>query len=207
MEAMKKPWQIHPDLLPERLSTVAGLIASVRSVCVDEHRPEAGDGAWGLGCRVYERTIRALANASGGHDWLEVVEWAGLQFVFAIGAVPFKFYRGEHDDTADPRRLRQSHPELYAQQRAFDFVPEPDVEPVLRIVVETNDDGRASSIFLVQLDSEGEPHNPWEIPFTAPVSVALDEFRKEGVELPAPAVGDEPRRDVAADEEADAEAK
>lgn len=208
---MKKPWQIHPDLLADRLTVVANLLAATRSTAVDEHRPEAGDGPWSLNCRVYERSLYTVAKATEEHDWLHIVDWTGLHFVFSVGIVPVKFYHGDHEDTAEPRRLRRSFPEKKQLQAAFDFVPAPEMEPVLRLVVETDDDGRAENIFLVELDVNGEPHNPWDIPFnTAAPTIALDEFRKEGVELPSPKVGEEPTADhgdVAAEDDSDAEAK
>jgi hypothetical protein len=65
------------------------------------------------------------------------------------------------------------------------------MEPILRMVVETDSNGQAEEIFLVQLDEEAEPHNPWSIPFQR-TTISLNEFRKEGVEIAPPTVGDQP---------------
>jgi hypothetical protein len=205
---MKKPWQIHPSLTAERLTIVAEILANVRSDAVLEHRSNKGDTSWGLGCRVYERSLFALDETidSGKHPWLTLVEKSGLHYVFAIGGVPIRFYHGDHEDPADPRRLRRRQPELYAQQNAFEFVPEPVMEPVLRVVVETDSEGQADSIFLVQLDEEAEVHNPWPIPFQK-TAIVLNEFLKAGVELPPPVVGEQPPALAAENEGTESEAQ
>jgi len=186
---MKKPWQIHPDLTAERLGIVAELLSGVRNQAITEHAPPRGDTNWGLGCRVYERSMFAVEQAVSDHAFLGVVDKQGLHFVFSIGVVPVRFYRGDHEDEADPRRLRRHDPELHAQQVAFDFVPEPKAEAALRLIVETDDAGRATEIFIVQFGEDGKPYNPWSIPFNRTM-VAIDEFRKEGVPLQAPTVGE-----------------
>lgn len=106
------PWDINPALTAERLAFIARLLAAVRRDAADAHEADRGDTAWGLGCRSHERSMHAITNAAQGiaADWLQVVE-PGLHFVFAIGGVPFRFYRGEAD-SPPTRSLRRNFPEI-----------------------------------------------------------------------------------------------
>ncbi len=86
------PWKKYPELTQERLATVAALIRAVRENAAGLHDPKAGDGAWGLGCRAYERMCFAIEKACETHSWLTIVpeKEKPLRFTFAIGHVPFR---------------------------------------------------------------------------------------------------------------------
>src|ERR1700722_19795093 len=94
-----KPWIKYPSLSRDRLSMVANIIRRVRSETVLLHEPHNGDDEWSLGCRAYRRTCFAIREASQSNKWLRVLtQAANLQFSFAIGEIPLRFYRGKADD-------------------------------------------------------------------------------------------------------------
>src|SRR6267378_5374948 len=95
-----EPWTKYPSLTQDRLIIVANLIRDVRHEAVLAHEPGRGDTNWGLGTRVYERTCFKLTSVAPEYsEWLFILpETKGLQFSFAIGSVPFRFYRGKPDE-------------------------------------------------------------------------------------------------------------
>lgn len=181
------PWTIHPSLTADRLSKIAQLIKQVRHDAVLQHEPSKGDNPWSLGCRAYARICHAIAEKvkEGTWNWLSIVEDKGLRFVFAIGGVPFRFYKGDPDER-NPRTLRLRYPEIRAQQLALEFYSRLQLEMVFRLAVEIDDLGEVESVTVVQLDEDGEPHNPWPIPLDDNVAVAPIRPPREAVELPHP---------------------
>lgn len=191
MAALLKPWEIHPGLWEERLRAVAALIRDVRAAAAAEYDPERGDTPWSLGCTIYSRTCYRIAQASVGTDysgWLSIVEDDGLKFVFAVGGVPFKIFRGEEEGRAPHRTLRRSFAELEAQQLAF-LEDDATSERSVRLMVETDADGYATAITFVQVDAAGAIHNPWSIPIDGATTMRALPTRTEGVALPPPAIG------------------
>jgi len=191
------PWDIHPALAPERLAFVARLMRAVRAEAVDGHEAEKGDTAWGLGCRAHERTLFAITNAASGiaSDWLSVIE-PGLHFVFGIGTVPVRFYRGEAE-SPPTRSLKRNYPEIAAQRQMAFTLPgfaaptraEDDKEYVWRIAIETDVDGCVSRIVLVEVADDLSTRTIYEIPETSIGYVASTEpQRREGKTLPPPRV-------------------
>jgi hypothetical protein len=181
------PWTLYPSLTSDRLGIVARLIADVRHGAVLLHQPDAGDNNWSLGCRVYARTCRAIMEASQHYDWLTIIEDTGLHFVFALGGLPLRFYKGE-PDKAPARSLRRNLPEIHAHQFSlFGEQASPRVDEILRIAVETDSNGEAERITLVQLvedEGEGEVLNSWAIDFDSMPTVVPIEKIREGVALP-----------------------
>jgi hypothetical protein len=187
------PWERHPGLTEERLRAVARIIQRVRNEVLEDYDAGKGDGPWSLGCRAYERTCFAITQAAEGEysDWLTVIE-PPLHFVFGIGGVPVRHYRGE-DDRPNVRALRMRAPEIEAVEAQLELFPEYEQSNPSwpwRLVVVSDDDGSVLRIVMVQLDPNGCPRNPWTVPLAgdvvpfAPVSAAA----KEGVELPPPQV-------------------
>src|SRR6266702_4537286 len=116
-----EPWVAYPPLSVDRLSVVAAILRQVRHDAVALHEPEAGDSPWSLGCRTYSRTCYELKAAASKYDWLTIVpESEALTFTFAIGSIPFKFYRGSPEDPPS-RLLAMTYGELRHQQLALDI--------------------------------------------------------------------------------------
>lgn len=205
-----KPTDLHPALTVERLAIVAELIAEARRECVALRNGARGDNGWATGCRAYAWICHALVRATAVYPWLTIVEgggrivteggkeffWTALRFVFAIGGVPLRFYRGEPGDIPQ-NSLRVAFPELTAKQDAFLFrASSPTLLPkphALRLAVETDDEGVVARITLLQvIGAEGKlVGERWTI-FEAekPANVASFPPRKEeGKELGKPSVG------------------
>ena len=177
------PSKLHPSLTKERLGILANLIRSARHDVVLLHEPNKGDTPWSLGCRAYARACHAIAQAAQFRygEWLRVIEGDGLHFVFTIGGVPLRFYRGLMEETNPRYRLRKL-PEIAAQQRAFAFMQDPAFqEMVLRLNYQTDSQGDIDRISLVRLDSRGNPHHLYDIP--------IEQFKKEPVPIKSPRDG------------------
>lgn len=191
------PSDVYPALTADRLAFVGRLMRAVRAEAADSHEPDKGDTAWGLGTRGHERTIFAITNAASGiaSEWLTVIE-PGLHFVFAIGGVPIRFYRGEAE-SPPTKSLKRNYPEIAAQRQMAFTIPGFDVparvkatgEYVLRIAIETDVDGRADRIVLVEVAEDLSTRMIYEIPETSVGYVAdTKPKRREGTELPPPPV-------------------
>ena len=173
-----EPWEIAPPLTEERLAFIAYLLAKTRHMAVLSHEPSKGDSNWGLGCRVYERSCRAIEKAAEERDWLAVLE-PQLHFVFLVGGLPLRFGRGDHEDP-NPRLLKRRPSEERAQQLAFEHLDYPGPAQASeeqgrlefgslldwrwRVIVEI--DGvtlEASQIALIQATPGGFVQNWWPL--------------------------------------------
>jgi hypothetical protein len=187
--AYKNPWDIHPDLTKDRIMTVGRLLRHARNDALDRFDLEIGDDAWTLGCCAFQYSCHRITRSalSGDYPWL-AIEDDSKRYVFRIGAVPVRFYKGAPDEPT-ARTLNQSFPELRQLSMVF---PQEAVERnfAYRFAVETDADGMVLSISFVALLGDA-PVLRWDIPLEAEVrpihAVAGD--LAEGVELAAPKVG------------------
>lgn len=188
------PWDRHPDLTRERLSTIATELVRVRDDALLAHEPHKGDKAWGFGCRALERQMYAIITLAAREKWLTILE-DGRHFVFLIGQVPVRFYKGRADKPK-PNTLRQNLPELAAQQGAFTFAQ--DQKWCWRLAIETDVTGRVARVVVVEA-SFGDKRNRakiidtrtvWEIPLMATVGAIADLAapKREGKQLAKPSV-------------------
>jgi hypothetical protein len=162
-----EPWQKYPDLTRDRLSVIATIIRDVRHRCVMLHEPDEGDGPWSLGCRAYERICFAIGKASVMHNWIKrLPEKSSLAFSFAIGNVPFRFYRGNPDDPPFHYQAK-SYGEVHHIQLCLALDLGGDItalDGVLRLAVEISN-LEVSTVTLVEMDSDGNPVDSYLIPF------------------------------------------
>jgi hypothetical protein len=161
-----EPWQKYPDLTRDRLSVIATIIRDVRHSCVILHDPDEGDGPWGLGCRAYERICFAIRRATLLYNWLQIIpEKSSLAFSFAIGNVPFRFYRGDPDEPPFHYQSKSYGETNYIQLHlALDMGNIKSLDGVFRLAVETND-LEVSTVTLVETDVDGSPINSYLVPF------------------------------------------
>jgi hypothetical protein len=165
MIAEIEPWLKYPDLTQSRLTVLANEIRRVRSECVALHQPEAGDGDWSLGCRVYQRTFFAIKELAKTVDWLTInQELKALQFSFSVGSVPLRYYKGDPDDPPS-RYLMHSDGELQHIQLCFEFEGLPSANTILRLAVDVDATRQASSVSLVEIDEFKEVIGKYRIPF------------------------------------------
>lgn len=182
------PWDHHPALERNRLISIAQLIQRGRNEALDRFDPAVGCTGWTVGCEAFAFQRHQIIMASTNLDWLEIVD-PSMQFVFSIGGVPVRFYRGEPDDPTS-RTLKQSFPEL-AQLSLFsrEELEKLGSQTLYRFAVETDIDGSLSAIAFVVLNGE-TPLLTWSVPLDDAVTRIAPMWVEgsEGVELPAPAV-------------------
>lgn len=180
-----KPWDFHPHLAHDALVAVAALIAQGRSDALIRHNEEVGDDGWTLGCSAFQFARFQIKKAAGttGFEWLAIID-PTKQFIFQIGDVPVRFYKGDADQPSD-RTLRQTFSEL--NQLAFTFGDEKGAGLAYRFAVETDFDGAITSIKFVGLRGESRVF-VWDVPYTEAVSLPPAAPATEGVDLPKPEV-------------------
>ena len=178
-----EPWLKYPDLTQPRLTLLANTIRVVPSECVALHQPEAGDGDWSLGCRVYQRTFFAIKELAKTVDWLTInQELKALQFSFSVGSVPLRYYKGDPDDPPS-RYLMHSEGELQHIQLCFEFEGIPSANTILRLAVDVDATRQASSVSLVEIDGLKAGTGKHSIPFDAQ-STNLRPMQRPPVNVP-----------------------
>jgi hypothetical protein len=112
-----------------------------------------------------------------------------MEFVFSIGGVPVRFYRGEATEP-HARTLRQTFAELNQMSLfGLDELGKPGSHLLHRFAVETDFDGSITRITYVILDG-ATPLLTWIIPSDEPVTKISPLWveRSEGVVLPFPPI-------------------
>ncbi|WP_438850730.1 hypothetical protein [Brevundimonas nasdae] len=183
------PWEHHASLSRDRLVTIGKLIERGRNRALDRFDADAGCTGWTLGCEAFAFQKHRIEVAAAELDWLEILN-PTMQFVFAIGEVPVRFYRGEPDDP-NVRTLKQSFSEL--QQLSLfgaDELVKLTAEPLYRFAIETDIDGAITAITFVVLAGD-TPVLTWQVPLDEPITKISPLWVEgsEGVTLPAPSVG------------------
>ncbi len=180
------PWTKYPSLTEEHLSIVAQIIRDARRGAVLRYQPEHGDNRWSLGCTSYVRTCASIVAAGKQHDWLGTLpEPKFLAFSFAIGAVPFRFYKGKPDEPPD-RYLISTFGELHHQQLCFEIEGLRPVDKILRLAIETDESLEVSDITCVELDDAGNVTGDYPIPRIAAQSNVMSIQLKPMVIPPPP---------------------
>ncbi len=183
------PWEHHPALSRDRLIAIAQLIQRGRNLALDRFDPTVGCMGWTLGCEAFAFQRHQIVQAATRVDWLAILD-PTMEFVFSIGGVPARFYRGEPNDP-NARTLKQTFSEL-EQLSLFsaDELIRLTSTPLYRFAVETDLDGSTAAITFVILSGE-VPMLSWSIPLDEPVTKISPLWIEgsEGVELPAPSIG------------------
>lgn len=180
------PWDHHPDLRQDRLVEIGRLIQQGRNDALDRQDSHVGSNPWTVGCEAFAFGTHQISEAALLHDWLEILQ-PGMQFVFSIGEVPVRFYKGAPDEP-NKRTLRQSYSELL-QLNLFGIEDAASSELLYRFAVETDFDGTVVAISFVVLNGEA-PVLTWNVPLDEPVIriATLDIPEAQGVDLPKPKV-------------------
>jgi hypothetical protein len=182
----KLPWEHHEDLTLDRLQLVAKILRDTRDKTLLLHDPGGGDTPWTLGCRSYGRCAEMLSRAAGSTcPWMRVIS-PNLEFVFTIGAVPVRFFRGDSSNPDGPH-LRVSDVEAYQYGLAFG---DNAVDLRWRIVVETNALGETRRIVLIGSTDAGAVECSYVIPPLSDVTFIEPgrEHARPPRQLPAPVV-------------------
>lgn len=180
------PWDHHHDLQRDRLIEIGRLIQQGRNNAIEREDPGIGSDPWTVGCEAFAFGKHEITLAAPEHDWLEILQ-PGMQFVFGIGEVPVRFYKGAPDEP-NKRTLRQTYSELQ-QLSLFGIDEIVSSERLYRFAVETEFDGTVAVISFVVLDGE-TPILTWNVPLDEPVVrvARIDIPDAAGVDLPRPRV-------------------
>lgn len=193
---MFEPWKIYSSFTEERLCTVAGIMRDVRKTTAALHQSDAGDSDWSLGCRIYSRTCHAITVASQEYRWLRILPELErpLRFVFAIGSIPVRFYRGLPDDPPD-RYLFVSDVERQQRQLALNLEEIPSLNKIFRLAVEADGLSReALKVVLVELTSAGRPTSWYSIPLAA--ASKITPLQAPAVNVPPPVIEPVKNREI-----------
>ncbi|HVS12138.1 MAG TPA: hypothetical protein VMS76_19915 [Planctomycetota bacterium] len=163
------PWAIEPSLQLHRLKVVASVFETVWSEVYDLHEPSKGDSNWSLGCRAYSRTCSRLSHAAREEhvDWLRILRDTGLEFLFAVGSVPFKFLRASPQRTV-LRHRECGNPESDAREQLLlgSFALPEFANLLPRFLVETDGLSGVKNVVLGWVDANGNTHHPFDIPLS-----------------------------------------
>lgn len=184
------PSDCHADLEVSRLAALAQFFAQSRNDTALLHDISAGDDSWALGCRSFARWRNLLIQKARTADW----PWLGIinpgkRFVFSIGEVPVRFFRGSV--TRPPNRtLAYSAPELAQLALAFDDIETPYAQLHWRFAIETGLLGEPTRVIFAGLTREdGSAACQWDLPFNLQGRSQLDVSTSgDMVEMPPPAV-------------------
>lgn len=181
----KYPWEFHPDLQAGRLQLVAKVLRDTRKGALATHDAAAGDTAWSLGCTVYARSTQMLMRIGQDlwKDWFRVVE-EPLQFVFAIGDVPVRFFTGDPEEPGG-KHLKLCPPEMIQ----LGLLQEDGAADLMwRVVVEPDVGSSVARVVLIGMTRDGVERCFYEIPDDRVVALLTPVMPSKepgsGVELP-----------------------
>ena len=191
MDEPLQPIDCHPDLQIERLEALAQFFASTRAEVAALHDALNGDDNWSLGCRGFARWRNMLiAKARTGEwPWLSVTN-PGKRFIFKIGAVPIRFYKGTLKNLP-ARTLAHTHEELSQLSLAFADTNSSLRHLKWRFAISTDVLGYPSAVHFAGLSNEnnGKVAHQWSIPFETLADFNINSVNTADlVELPAPKV-------------------
>lgn len=169
MQTWIEPASDYPGLASDRLQIVASAIRQVRVEAVADHRPDAGESFWSLGCRGYERTKFAIIGLAQTYSWLTIAD--GLQdgpshFVFRIASHPIRFCRSEAEQL--PPRYR--FPSLFDVPEFGMAEPAQSAQLVgraLRLAIDLDSEKLPSDVVLVEISVAGQSLRGYSIPTMA----------------------------------------
>jgi hypothetical protein len=179
-----RPTEKYPQLTDERLSLIAQALRDVRDETLAMYDPLGGDNGWSHGCRAYVRSMFRIRQLEREYQWLGIIsEEPRLRFTFAIEGIPIRFYRGSPDDPPG-NYLVTTYGELQQRQLFEGLRP---LDRILRLAVETDREGRVSTVKLVELDEGGEATGVYVIPFGAARS-KVSPLAAKPINIEAPSV-------------------
>ena len=176
------PTEKYPPLTDERLSLIASTLREVRDTTLTLYDPLGGDNPWSHGCRVYARSCYRVKQLAQRQAWLSIIEEEPKPiFTFAIEGIPIRFYKGPPEDPP-ANYLVTTYGELLQRQLFKDLRP---LDKILRISVETDREGRVSTVKLVELDEAGGATGVYLIPFAVTPSKIVP-IESKPIEVEAP---------------------
>ena len=117
---MKKPWDIMPELQPDRLDVIGKCIETARDNVSELRDSESGDNPWAHGCRAYAWSGTELENASKKYDWLDATMHNNI-FDGAIGKVPFTLSKDDPTEISKRTRKKMARLPDHERETQLDF--------------------------------------------------------------------------------------
>lgn len=157
-----KPWDYHSDLSEQRLTQIGLIIAEERNMVFDLRKENRDDG-WSLGCRAFTWCRNAISReaSNGSTSWLTVLD-SSMRFIFRIGDVPIRFFRGDADK---PIKKTLASAYLEGEQFTLKFPGENRAfQLIWRFVVETDATGELFRVVFVGATPDGIPECQWVVP-------------------------------------------
>jgi len=173
---VKDPWDFNPDLSFDRLSIVANTIREAIEAVLERREPEMGDDGYAIGTRAFswQKTAIEKLVVSEKHPWLGIVS-GNNEFVFRIGAVPVRFFSGDHDKP-HKRTARQTFAEFLQPSLDLAGTGYKSTDLIWRFVVEKIDPFEVSAIYFAGYDLDTcSAVSVWEAPDASDaISVVAD---------------------------------
>lgn len=199
----KDPWDFHRDLTRERLIAIGAALLVSRNEVLDRREPDKGDDAYATGTRAFSWQCHAIRemDMGGTCPWLSLAN-STQEFVFRIGEVPARFYRGDHERPSS-RTLRQTFPELQQDRLPLGDDGWTTADIIWRFVIETFHDGEVERIMFCGFEAaSARPVCVWEIPVDYSVDDEMEgetwtdakrpnDWAVTGDEIPAPIVSEQ----------------
>jgi hypothetical protein len=158
------PFADYPELKEEYLSIVADIIRQARKEALRRYDAAHGDDSWSHGVRAFAWSKFALTEGTKEYPWLTSLDAVPrLRATFAIGGRPFRFYRGMPEEPPC-RYLTRTFAEIRQFQMVLKFDGVRSLDKILRIAVETNDQGETTNVTLVEVDKRERVTNSYLIP-------------------------------------------
>jgi len=158
------PFADYSELKEEYLSTVADIIRQARSEALKRYDPAHGDDSWSHGVRAFAWSKFALTEGTKEYPWLTSLDAVPrLRATFAICGRPFRFYRGMPEEPPS-RYLTRTFAEIRQFQLVLKFDEARSLDKILRIAVETDEQGETTAVTLVEVDKRGRVTNSYLIP-------------------------------------------
>jgi hypothetical protein len=181
------PFADYPELKQEYLSTVADMIRQARKEALKRYDAAHGDDSWTHGVRAFAWSKFALTEGAKEYSWFTSLDAIPkLRATFAICDRPFRFYRGIPEEPPSRYLTR-----TFAEIRQFQLVLKLDgvgpIDKILRIAVETDEQGETTDVTLVEVDKLGRVTNSYLIPLAVAKSNVVPAQAK-AVDVPPPTV-------------------
>ncbi len=162
----------------DRLIAIATLLFNTRQRVAEDAKPELGDTRTGIGFRAWEQSKFAITKAAANDlaDWLSISD-EGPRFVFLLGMMPIRFYRGDSDEPVPENYADPSAEEMEQIEIALVSNAGVHFAGYYRMIVKANVVGFPQTTYLVGIDFDNRIRLAWEIPLdaaaTTPIIVPL----------------------------------
>jgi hypothetical protein len=181
------PFADYTELKEEYLSTVADIIRQARTAALKRYDAAHGDDSWVHGVTAFAWSKFALTEGTKEYPWLTSLDAIPrLRATFAICGRPFRFDRGMPEEPPS-RYLTRTFAEIRQFQLVLKFDGAGSLDKILRIAVETNEQGETTDVTLVEVDKRGRVTNSYLIPLAIAKSNVVP-AQANAVDVPPPTV-------------------